>query len=153
MLASTKIVSDLEELWDVLELEEDMKKFKFLWISAVSMCRSVGQILHKVDASKSDNHKYLINKQWDSIKNNYEENKIFHEFIKFERDMILKEYQLGYDYGDFTVVIGDSALGVLGEGLYCPMTYGYYENEDCRDVLKLAIKWWQSKLTEIEDAL
>jgi hypothetical protein len=38
----------------------------------------------------------------------------------------------------------------LDENLYRPMGAGKYEGEDGRDVLDLAISWWEAQLDEVE---
>ena len=149
-LTSRLVLSDLSTALEMLEVEEDMQKFRVMWIASVSLCRSVGQVLDKVDAKRSPTLGALIKRQWQEIKSKKSENVIFHEFIEKERNLILKEYEVGFISGKFLVTDNMSFIEELDEGLYSPIEEGFYAGEDCRDVLREAISWWDEKLSELE---
>jgi hypothetical protein len=149
-LAARKVLNDVISAYEMLECEDDPQKIRILWIAAISLCRSVGQVLDKIDCRAPSALTEHIKSQWKDIKSNTAGNLIFHEFIEKERNLILKEYQIGYFSGEFQVVVGESCLGILEEGLYLPISHGFYVGEDCRDILAEAINWWNEKLTEIE---
>ncbi|MBW0279603.1 hypothetical protein [Shewanella xiamenensis] len=149
-LSARIVLDDVISAYDMLETESDPQKFRIMWIAAISLCRSVGQVLNKIDSKRSLDLSVKIEEQWREIKANRQDNLIFHEFIEKERNLILKEYEVGYISGSFGVVSGSTYLGQLDEGLYSPIASGEYEGEDCRDVLKQAIDWWIRKITKIE---
>lgn len=150
MLQARTVWIDLENLLELLDVEEDTEKFKFLWIAAVSICRTIGSTLDKVDKGIYAHHAKAIESQWSLIKNDKISNRIFHEFIKFERDNMLKEYVDGKASGPWLVFENGNEIGKLSNGLYCPILDGSYAGEDCRDVMRDALLWWDEKLKEIE---
>lgn len=153
MLHARKVWIDLKDLLELLDVEDDQEKFKYLWIAAVAICRTVGSTLDKVDKKTYPEHVKSIASQWSLIKKDEGSNQIFHDFIKFERDNMLKEYVDGKPWGPWQVFDNGKALGELYSGLYCPIQYGPYVGEDCRDVMREALQWWDGKLKEIEQLL
>lgn len=152
MLNARQAWIDLEQLHELLEKEEEPQKFKYFWISAIVICRSIGSILDKVDKQEFPDKKSIITSQWREIQKDKSNNKIFHDFIKFERDALVHEYIDRKQWGDWLVTSDKRLLGVLSEGLFCPMEEGPYMGEDCRDVMRVAIQWWDKKIKEIEYA-
>lgn len=78
--------------------------------------------------------------------------RIFMDFISNERNLILKEYEFGFDERDEIPIAvaehsnSESAVYNLGENLFRPITAIWGEGEDARDVLQQAIDWWQNQL-------
>lgn len=153
MLHARKVWIDLKNLLELLDAEDDPEKFKFLWVAAVAICRTVGTSLDKVDKKTYSDHERSIESQWSLIKKDKQSNQIFHEFIKFERDNMLKEYIDGTAWGPWLVFDDEKEVGELGSGLYCPIQDGSYAGEDCRDVMRHALQWWDEKLIEIEQLI
>ena len=82
-----------------------------------------------------------------------EAHQVFFEFIEDERNSVLKEYEFGFMSGPVDVLVlpgGSSAT--LADNLFCPLSDGRFAGEDCRDVLALAINWWQTQLGLIDRA-
>lgn len=138
-LAARKVLEDVISTHEMLEHETDPQRFRILWIAAISLCRSVGQVLDKIDGKTSSSWSNRIRSQWKEIQSNVDRNLIFHEFIEKERNLILKEYEIGYISEKFSITDGDRHLGILDEGLYSPLSSGHYAGEDCRDVMEEAI--------------
>lgn len=152
-----------EELLDVarraysmLEDEEDENRFRILWIACVTILRSIGHILDKVD-SKDPAYTSPIKMWWKGINQAKEENRIFFEFIERERNFAIKEYRLDYaDSSQFGLGCEDSdgKITMFDEAslgnLYMPMTDGPYEGEDCRDIVRSAIEWWDKQVELIK---
>jgi hypothetical protein len=149
-LVSRRVLSDAQRAWQLLEDEEDPEIFRIYWVAAITLCRSVGQVLDKVDCR---NHPEISDHQrrlWTSRKNEA----IFSEFIDAERNALLKEYIWNFNNGSIGLVAleqgQEPSFHVLGENLFCPIRDGKYAGEDCRDILHDALKWWDSFLAEIE---
>jgi hypothetical protein len=153
-VTARKVLRDLEFAFELLEVEEIEEKFRLLWVSAISLVRSVGHVLNKVDRKRSPKLEQEISKKYSSWKNNPEENKIFFEFIENERNSLLKEYEFGFLSSPIGIVVtsGNESFNI-GENLFLPMSEGIYTGEDCRDVLGDAIAWWKQQIHEIESAI
>ncbi|WP_208934399.1 hypothetical protein [Paracidovorax avenae] len=148
-----KVLCDLEVAHQFLELESDAQRFRITWVAAMALCRSVGHVLDKVDSRTSPRLSVAIKRAWTSWHANREQHKLFHDFIESERNAVLKEYEVGFMSGRAAfVVIPGMTIATLPDELFCPLAAGPYEGEDCRDVLAMAIDWWQVQLREIENA-
>ena len=132
----------------LLENEADFNNWKVIWIGAITLLRSVGQVLKKIDGQDPvvldvSNTFY---KDWKTNPNH----KIFHDFIKSERDNLLKEYESSVDAADVFLFTAGTEQYVVDDNIYRPFSYGAWEGEDSRDVYKLAIAWWENELDKID---
>ena len=48
-----KVLNDCRHAHELLELEENERKFRLLWVSCSSLLRAVGHVLVKVDAESN----------------------------------------------------------------------------------------------------
>jgi hypothetical protein len=150
-----KILSDLRVAQELLQMEQSSERFRVLWVSSVALCRAIGHALQKVDSSVSPKLNSAISAAYKSWKTDPEENHVFFEFIEDERNSVLKEYEFGFMSGAGTVdglVLPDGLLVTLADNFFCPMTGGRFSGVDCRDVLDLAVNWWQKQLDLIDRA-
>ena len=153
-ITARKALRDLELASELLDIEESEKRFRLLWVSAISLVRGVGHVLDKVDSKRSPELKQAISKKYASWKNAPKENKIFFEFIESERNSLLKEYEFGFLSGPIEIIATpENESFNIGENLFLPMSEGVYAGEDCRDVLGEAIAWWNLQLHQIESAI
>lgn len=127
-----------------------MTRFRVLWVAAISLARAVGHVLNKIDATTSPVMRSAVSTAYASWKGNPSENSIFFEFIESERNSVLKEYEFGFLSGPTDIATTDGSAFILDENLFCPLSYGPYAGEDCRDILADAINWWNSQLEKIE---
>jgi hypothetical protein len=111
-------------------------------------------VLHKVDADSNADLKIAIKDWWQKLQNDKSQHPIFFEFIELERNNILKEYELGMFSGEVNVLISTTGESfTLTETAFCPMSYGAFEGEDCRDIALQAIEWWEAQIDVIENSL
>ncbi|MBD3671242.1 MAG: hypothetical protein HUJ29_10745 [Gammaproteobacteria bacterium] len=149
-----KILNDCRYAHELLELEENERKFKLLWIACSSLLRAVGHALYKVDCRDNNILKTAVETWWNNIKEHKIDHAIFFEFVERERNNVLKEYEIGFFSGEVDVLVqGAGEQFTLAETAFCPMSYGAYEGEDCRDVANMAIEWWDIQLNEIDRLL
>lgn len=147
-----KILEDCRYAHELLELEEEERKFRLLWVSCSSLLRAVGHVLHKVDGARNIEFKKAIDVWWKELNNNKNKHPIFFEFIVIERNNILKEYEIGMFSGEIDVLVSSTGESFsLSETAFCPMSYGKFAGEDCRDIANEAIKWWEFQLDAIEN--
>lgn len=150
-ITARKVLSDLEAAHQLLELEADAQRFRIIWVAAMALCRAVGHVLEKVDSKSSPQLNEAVKMAWESWRADCDQHRIFHSFIKLERDSVLKEYEAGFMSGHAAfLTLPGMEIGTLPDELFCPLTTGPYEGEDCRDILAMAISWWHIQLSEID---
>ncbi len=148
------VLADLVLAHSMLEDEEDPAKFRVLWAATVGLCRTVGDALDKVDRFTSPTLSSVVTEFYASWKTDEISNEMFFGFIKAERDLLMHEYQRGYQSGDIPIaILPQGNKHSLDEGLFSPMVHGPFAGEDCRDVMFDAIKWWSDQLDEIDRAV
>jgi hypothetical protein len=96
-----------------------------------------------------------LKKEWESIKQNREEHKIYWEFINKERNSILKEYKWGA-YEAYLDENGQEYLSRYGSAAATLLTArstelrireGYFEGVDAQTLLRSATDWVESRIT------
>jgi hypothetical protein len=148
-----KALRDLQVAHALLEVEESTERFRVIWVASVALSRAVGHVLQKVDSNTSPQLKTVILQMYESWKADPETHRVFFEFIEDERNSVLKEYEFGFMSGPVDlVVLPDGPSATLADNLFCPLSSGRFAGEDCRDVLELAINWWQMQLGQIDRA-
>jgi hypothetical protein len=147
-----KVLQDCEYAYECLDIEENERKFKLLWVSCVSLLRAVGHVLRKVDCESDDVLRQKVDLWWRNINSEKGKHPIFFQFIEQERNNILKEYEIGMLSGEMEILVGEHGEPfTLSETEYCPMAYGLFEGEDCREVVHGAISWWKAQLKCIDE--
>lgn len=111
----------------------------------------MGHVLQKVDSRRDPRTKRAVDEAWKRWNSDKETHAIFWEFIREERNNILKEYEFGFLSGPIDVLVTpDNELFVLDDNLFCPISGGRFAGEDCRDILADAIAWWERELSIID---
>jgi hypothetical protein len=132
----------------------------------VALLRSVGHVLHKVDAASSEKLASNATKWWKGITASKPEPKIFWEFIDAERNLILKESEIRAGRSVSVVLRGVEARGSVAGEKTEPITltanpqpeaqYSYHMNQghfagrDPRELIDEAIAWWHLQISIIE---
>jgi hypothetical protein len=146
-----KVLADCKTAHDLLEAESDTARFRVLWVSGVALLRSVGDALHKVDAARDPRVAKAAADAWKRVEADREKNAIFWEFIREERNNVLKEYEFGFLSGPVNVLVTLSdEISILDDNLFCPIADGRFAGEDCRDILAQGIAWWERELSAID---
>ena len=104
----------------------------------------------KVDAKKDTRLAIIVRDKYEAWKRDKPSYPIFWEFIEDERNRILKEYDYGFLAGSIEVTTGNE-LFVVDANLFKPLADGRFAGEDCRDILRDAIAWWDLQLAEINN--
>jgi hypothetical protein len=151
----------------MLEEETDLRRWRLIWFGAVTLTRTVGQILDKVDAKLDPELNKLSREAYKRWNSTAPEHEIFREFIDKERNTIVKEYQFNIHPSEEVHValmetyrpvtggeeIKEAAVFPIGDNIYRPILDGYREGDDARDVMSDAIDWWETELQSIERKL
>ena len=151
----------------MLEEETDLRRWRLIWFGAITLARSVGHVLDKVDAKLDAELNKLSQEAYRRWNSTAPEHEIFREFIDKERNTIVKEYQFNIHpseevhvaiMGTYRPVSGgdeiqEADVFPIGDNIYRPILDGYREGDDARDVLSDAIGWWETELQSIERKL
>ncbi|MGA2192650.1 MAG: hypothetical protein ABSG42_04635, partial [Nitrospirota bacterium] len=80
------VLTDAEAALEYLEQETDETRFRILWVATVSLLRTIGHVLDKIESERSNLIKEIVKKHWNEWKTNPTEHQIFHDFIEDERN-------------------------------------------------------------------
>ena len=150
--AARRVLDDCKAALDMLQDEEDERRWRVLWAGAMALLRAVGHVLRNVDAT-DPRVRPAVDAAWARWKDDRLNNAVFWEFIEEERNNILKEYRFSVlDSAEVGLVAHETPF-VLGENLCRPLADGFGMGEDARDVFDEALKWWEAELSHIEAAL
>lgn len=117
-----------------LEVEEELYEWRIGWIAGVSILRSIGHILAKVDAVSSQANKTAIDLWWSEIKSQKADDHIFWGFIDKERNNILKTYKFRIE-----PQVEDGELSMI-----------YDQRYDAVSLFRQSVYWWGNELLKLE---
>jgi len=152
-MLSIAVLDDLEHCLKWLEDESDEFRFRMVLIASVALVRTVGHVLRNVDGRHDPVLMEMITKRFDEWKRDKAKARIFWEFIDIERNSILKEYDLRFDFSPMVTTAEADHAWRIGSNLYCPVAEGTYAGEDVRDVLREAVTWWRAQVSSIVQEL
>lgn len=149
-----RVLGDCKIALDMLDMEENERRWWVLWAGAMSLLRTVGHVLHKVDGEDAK-VRLAVDAAWSRWKHDRENNAIFWEFIEKERNNILKSYEFSVlELAEVSFVVPGCDMPVtVDENLFRPIMEGFGKGEDARDIYGEALKWWDTELTRIEKEL
>lgn len=153
-LRSREVLRDAQISIQLCEHSQTTLEFRIYWIASLAFLRSVGHVLQKVDGKRPEFGTAIAN-AWKRWKTDSSKNEIFWEFIEAERNAALKEYELSFwtdEKGPAIVVPGLPETYHLPLDIYRPIKGGPFEGNDARDILMLALEWWDDELKSIEIA-
>jgi hypothetical protein len=152
-MMARSVLQDVEQCLEWFDDETDEFRFRMALIAAVALVRTVGHVLKKVDGQQDPALMAIVDQRFSEWKRDRPSAKVFWEFIDAERNSILKEYDLRFDFSPMVTTAEADHAWRLGSNIYCPISEGAYAGEDVRDVLREAVCWWKSELVEIERRL
>ncbi len=147
-LAARRVLRDAHRARHELAkvLQSDVASARRLrWVTVITLLRAVGHALNSVDVRRSLVLKQAAKAAWTRWDQTPLHHLIFHEVIKRERDMVLKEYRFtagrvtGGEPAEAVETIGTSTMLLIGD-----RTYGLLEAVDA------ALAWWEAEITKIE---
>jgi hypothetical protein len=130
------------------------------WVACLALLRAVGHVLHKVDGTTDAHHREVIDAAWAEWKARQTDNAIFWNFIEAERNNLLKQYAFGVEPEPNYVVTASGERIVTKDGDeivtkddFFRLSLAGFEDQEGRDVIGEAIKWWHQQLAIIEAKL
>ena len=146
------VLEDCRQALALLDDLADRRLWRIHWLGALTLLRTVGDVLHKVDCVGQP-LKGICSQQYEEWKTDSSA-EIFFKFIKFERDMAVHEYEFNCDLrSSIPILYGAEEIAKLEENLFRPQLGGWRAGEDVRDIYHEAIDWWQLQLDRIDQAV
>jgi hypothetical protein len=141
--------------------EQRLDDAKIFWFASLAMLRSIGHVLHKVDA-KTYGTAFA-----DQLKTRYEQWKqepVFADFIERERNIILKEYDSSLEVQSTTeddylllenggrLLLEDGGSIIIGTTTITTLikARGVFAGSSPLTVLSDALAWWDQELSHFE---
>jgi hypothetical protein len=150
-LAARRVLRDAyrarAELAKAFQSDRDSTR-RLRWVAVITLLRVVGHALDSVDVRRSPAMKQAAKAAWTRWRQNPLHHLIFHEFIKSERDVVLKEYRfttkrvtrMGEPSVKATESIGPSTVLLIGDRSYSGLA-----------AVDAALAWWEAEINQIED--
>lgn len=145
---------------------------RVIYVAAVSLLRSVGHVLHKVDCRSFPEIRLEVDQRFRRWKRGEGKDLIFTEFIEKERNLVLKEYSpnwdprnevelkfrpipIGKQRSDKSRLLTEAIASRLeGRSIRAIlMPEGPFAGWGFDELLHEAAGWWSRELTEIEKHL
>ena len=119
---------------DIADGDEELREWRISWVAGVTLLRTIGHVLAKVDSTCSKDAQLHISQFWQRIQSDKNKYNIFWEFIERERNNILKAYEFGAKFQ----VDQDGPKILLADGA------------DAFQKYRLAVYWWRTELMLLE---
>jgi hypothetical protein len=138
------------------------EEFRVSWFSIVALLRSIGHVLDKVDANKSQMMRRAVDDKWKELSSSKPEPLIFWGFIEAERNRFLKNYEHGIERavtarslgGKIITVtnVSNSRGGYLSGGteVHSVTSNGPFSGQNEKDVAWQGYAWWRKYLDEVD---
>jgi hypothetical protein len=163
--SARRVLGDCELALKFLEQAKTDQIWRVHWFAAVVLIRTVGDVLKNIDGANPI-VRAPVKAAYETWKNDRLEHSIFWDFIRDQRNKLVKEYDSDAHPSDTVSLLVQMNLVStsdgrpqahgevfgLDENIYRPMLAGPWEGEDARDVLKEAIDWWKAELNKIDAA-
>lgn len=124
----------------------EIPRIRRSWVACVTLLRAVGHVLHNVDGARSEWIGEAVSTEYHRIGKERLGNLIFWEFIRAERNLVVKEYESSIlervpDPGYPRKVQTKIMNLLIGTDFFEPP-----------DVLFAALQWWEGYLERVECA-
>src|SRR5687768_12740911 len=85
-IAARRVLRDVHIGLRELNTAQSDSEWRLRWVSIVTLLRSVGHVLDKVDGRRSTHLEQAVSEVWTEIKENRKDNRIYFQFIEMERN-------------------------------------------------------------------
>ncbi|PKG42572.1 hypothetical protein [Psychroflexus sp. MES1-P1E] len=161
-----KLIEDLElslELLRKCEVENDIAMVRLQWLTCLTLLRAAGHV-HNSEVQNT-NKKQIANKLFNDKRND----KVYSEFIKKERDLLLKEYEyyvsnehsIRFDpiylvtEDGFNLLTEDGNKLILEQDEKVLSNFkkndGYKKDLPPSELVREAIDWWKAYFKEFNE--
>jgi hypothetical protein len=147
-MKARQVLADARAAISLASLAMDHASFRLHWAAAVALLRAVGHVLEKADACSSPAFAKANREWWAGVRRDRADHPIFWNFIKAERDNILKEYAFGY--AEDAAEITSTGFDSISVPYHMPIQDGPFKGHDSLDVAERAVQWWEAQLNIVE---
>lgn len=152
-MKAREVLDDCRDALDELyEIGLQGSKWKRRWFAAITLLRAVGHVLNREVKSYSKDVVLKEKEAWEIYKK--ENAKIFN-FIKSERDNVLKQYLFGAGQGIkivFSAPLNAPDCKCESEWSY-PVLAGDFSGKDQREIISEGIMFWEKYIQKVESLL
>jgi hypothetical protein len=149
VLRARQVLEDCRRATRLADDAANLQDLRICWVAAITLARAVGHVLQSVDAADNRAVADANDRLFAEWRNNRENHSVYWDFIRAERNLVLKEYAQNWSYEPTVVAVATENFE-LDAGLYCAIEDGPYAGADIRDMLDVAIDWWELQLGIIE---
>lgn len=108
------------------------------WVAGLTLLRSTGHVLAKIDSKRSAKHDAVVKHKWDQWHSDRDGHWIFWDFINRERNNVIKEFSFGF------------AIEPYSESGECEVEDAVHAKIE---LFREAVYWWRTQLRDIETLL
>ena len=140
------VLSDARVAADRLRAGLESGEYRIEWVATVALLRAVGHVLDKIDGQCSV-ARPAIDARWKAWRADPSTHAVFWEFIEKERNLVLKEYEIGSTAPQYLLTEDGRRLSLedgSGSLLLEPPDIGRIDD---------ALAWWEHELAAIEKAI
>lgn len=140
--------------------QDFLQEWRVHWFTAVALVRTVGYVLEKVDAQTDEVWARLVRQQYQGWKSSFPNPAIYWEFIKAERDFVVKQYLIrigdvmrAVGTGTTSITIADSTYATpSGHAIVVVPTFshGRFKGRGMSATVEAAADWWQEQLDALD---
>ena len=152
-LTAHRVLEDCELAVAEFAPTDDAALWRRRWIAGLTLLRTVGHVLDKVDGESDASLRVAIDDWWNGLRNTPEAHPIFWKFINEERNSIVKEYRSRGVHVLRSTVRFSMATGRQLEDTTTYLTViqgGHYDGRSQVEVGREAVAWWHEQLRAIE---
>lgn len=153
------VLEDCKQALEDFEAAGPTPFWRTRWIGLVTLLRSVGHVLDKIDGAKNPQWRRAVDEAWERVKRTKPEPRVLWEFIEAERNNVLKAYEVGVRL-NITVRPGPATLSFSpsiaahqkseATAYESFMRSGFYGDYDALAVCREAVAFWEKYLAEVE---
>jgi hypothetical protein len=119
---------------DFVDGDDELHEWRLYWVAGVTLLRTIGHVLAKVDEKSSPVHAKTIRLLWNRLQRDRKSSAIFWDFIEDERNNLLKTYSFG------------ARLTRDERGAYI----AFKDGSNAFELFRQAVYWWRYHLTALE---
>jgi hypothetical protein len=155
--SARKVLSDCQVALEMLETEQQLERWRVVWVSTVALIRGVGNVLATADCKTPFQRKVyeIMLRDWQAKP----EHEIFREFIMAGRSMVIDDYVPDANHAEAPLDLHQIEHDISIELNYNLLDMrkkiaptNYRKGEDILTIVKDAIEWWEQQIAVFEDA-
>jgi hypothetical protein len=146
------VLADAGVALDLADQVLDPVQFRIHWVALLALLRAVGHVLKEVDRQQGPPLRQAIDDRWKQWEADRTGNRIFWDFIKDERDLVLKTYDIRYEEDDVTIEESRDGRVIrhLNVPFFSKLLAGSFAGQPALQVARAAVAWWSRELDAIE---